>query len=196
MNKLNGFYNEEQLKEIGLKSFGKNVLISEKASLYDAKNIEIGDNVRIDDFCLLVGNVTIGSYVHIAPYASIHGSGGGQVILKDFTALASGSAIYAASDDFNGGNLTNSMIPVEFLKIKKSNIVMEKHSIVGMHSVLLPGAYLAEGTVLGTMSLLSKKTKEWNIYFGIPAKRVNERNRGVLEQEHILMSQIKENENG
>ena len=47
------FLNDEQLKDLGLKSYGKNVIISDKASLYNAKNISIGNNVRIDDFCIL-----------------------------------------------------------------------------------------------------------------------------------------------
>ena len=58
------FLNDEQLKDLGLKSYGKNVIISDKASLYNAKNISIGNNVRIDDFCILSagdGGITLKS---------------------------------------------------------------------------------------------------------------------------------------
>ena len=41
--------NSEQIKNIGFKTVGKNVLISDRASFYGAENIAIGDNVRIDD---------------------------------------------------------------------------------------------------------------------------------------------------
>ena len=47
---MNSFYSKEELKELGLKKYGTNVLISRKASLYDVINITLGDNVRIDDF--------------------------------------------------------------------------------------------------------------------------------------------------
>ena len=65
------FYNEEELKEIGLKVYGKNVLISRNATIYGADKISIGDNVRIDDFCILSGNISLGSYIHIAA-AKLH----------------------------------------------------------------------------------------------------------------------------
>lgn len=48
-----GFYSREQLEKIGFKSLGKNVLISDKSSIYSPENISIGNNVRIDDFCIL-----------------------------------------------------------------------------------------------------------------------------------------------
>ena len=47
------FYTQEQLHQFNFKSFGKNVLISDKACIYNSQNIEIGNNVRIG------GNVVI-----------------------------------------------------------------------------------------------------------------------------------------
>ncbi|PSU67593.1 hypothetical protein CTM67_20550, partial [Photobacterium phosphoreum] len=63
------FYSYEELKKIGFSSFGDNVLISKKASIYGASKIDIGNNVRIDDFCVLScsnGKFNIGNYIHIA----------------------------------------------------------------------------------------------------------------------------------
>jgi galactoside O-acetyltransferase len=60
------FYDESELKELGLKSFGRNVLISRKCSIYGGENMAFGNNVRIDDFCILSGEITIGNYCHIA----------------------------------------------------------------------------------------------------------------------------------
>ena len=48
-----GFYTREQLEKIGFKSIGENVLISDKTSIYSPQNISIGNNVRIDDYCVL-----------------------------------------------------------------------------------------------------------------------------------------------
>ena len=47
------FLSPSALAEIGFAAVGKNVLISDKASIYGAERIEIGNNVRIDDFCIL-----------------------------------------------------------------------------------------------------------------------------------------------
>ena len=60
---------EEQIKKIGLKFAGKNVKISNKASIWNAANISVGDNSRIDDFCVLSageGGIEIGKNVHVA----------------------------------------------------------------------------------------------------------------------------------
>ena len=62
---MNSFYSDEELKKIRFKSLGENVLISKKASIYSPEKIIIGNNVRIDDFCILSGNIQIGNHVHI-----------------------------------------------------------------------------------------------------------------------------------
>ena len=80
------FYNQEELTALGFKAVGKNVLISRKTSIYGAQHISIGDNVRIDDFSLLSGQITIGSYVHIAAYVGLFGGGG--IVLDDFVGLS------------------------------------------------------------------------------------------------------------
>ncbi|MCB6803967.1 hypothetical protein LI178_31950, partial [Enterocloster bolteae] len=53
------------LKAIGFLKYGKNVLVSRKASIYNPEQMVLGDNIRIDDFCILSGNIKLGSYIHI-----------------------------------------------------------------------------------------------------------------------------------
>lgn len=185
--KVTGYYSSQELSEFGLKAIGDNVLISRKASIYMPLLITIGHDVRIDDFCFVIGNVTLGNYIHLAPYASIHGTGEGSVTLKDFTAISGYSTIYAGSDDYSGAYLTNPMIDDAYKNGLYSDIVLEKHSIIGLHCVLLPRAYLAEGCALGAMSLLAKKTEPWGIYVGSPAKRLKDRKRDLLELEREFL---------
>lgn len=192
---MTGFYLNEELREMGFKSIGKNVLLSRRASVYLPERISIGDNVRIDDFSFLVGDITIGSFVHIAPYTSIHGTGGGTVTLKDFSGLSSYCTVYSGSDDYSGEVMTNPMVDEEFKKEKYSDIVFEKHSVVGLQSVILPGAYIAEGCALGAMCLLAKSTEPWSIYTGIPAKKVKERSRHILELELQFLSKYQKTSN-
>ena len=98
----NMFYSKEELSNMGFKSLGENVLISDKASIYGIKNIEIGSNVRIDDFCIISageGGIKIGNYVHIACYAHLIGSG--QIIVEDHAQISGKVSIYSSSDDFS-----------------------------------------------------------------------------------------------
>jgi len=62
-----GYLSEEELNCLGFKELGKNVKISSNVSIYDASSISIGDFSRVDDFCVLSGNIEIGRYCHITP---------------------------------------------------------------------------------------------------------------------------------
>jgi len=65
---MTSYYSKIELSQIGFKSLGDNVLISKKTSFYGISRICIGNNVRIDDFCVLsagIGGIFIGNYVHI-----------------------------------------------------------------------------------------------------------------------------------
>lgn len=49
------FLTEEQVRSIGFISVGSNLKISDKASFHDPYKIEIGDDSRIDGFCIISG---------------------------------------------------------------------------------------------------------------------------------------------
>ena len=54
-----GYYTKKQLEKIGFKSLGVDVKISDRASIYNANKIEIGDYSRIEDFCTLAYGVMV-----------------------------------------------------------------------------------------------------------------------------------------
>lgn len=83
---MTSFYSEEELKSLGLKSYGKNVLISRKVSIYGAENISIGNNVRIDDYCILSGEIIMGSNIHISAYVALYGAKG--IEMQDYTGIS------------------------------------------------------------------------------------------------------------
>ena len=183
---MNSFYSEEELKEIGFKSIGNNVLFSRKCCIYGAQNISIGNNVRIDDFCILSGKIEIGNHVHIAAGVMLFGGDYG-IILEDFVGISSRCAVYAASDDYSGQALTNPTVPDEFRNVIGGTVVFKKHSIVGSGCTVLPNVIVGEGTSIGSMSLVNKSLDDWGIYIGIPCKRIKERSKHVLELEKDLL---------
>ena len=96
-----GYLTRDALEAMGFASLGKDVQISEKASIYGASRISIGDRSRIDDFCVLsagAGGVEIGRHVHVAVFASLMGAG--RIALGDFSGLSSRVAIYSSNDDY------------------------------------------------------------------------------------------------
>ncbi|MCM1083262.1 MAG: acyltransferase [Clostridium sp.] len=184
------FYSEEELQEIGLCTYGKNVLISRNAMIYGADKISIGDNVRIDDFCILSGNISLGSHIHIAAYCGLFGGEAG-IIMEDFTTLSSRCAVYGVSDDYSGGSLTNPMLPDKFRNVTEGTVTIKKHSIIGTGSTILPDVTVGEGCSVGSMSLVNKSIEAWGIYAGIPCKRMKERKKDLLALEKEFLKEEK-----
>lgn len=176
------FMQRDQLEAMGFKGLGRNVLISDKASIYSPELIEVGDYSRIDDFCVISGRVVIGRNVHIAVFCNVAGGEKG-VVFEDFSGLAYGCHVFTQSDDYSGASLTNPTVPDKYKREVKEAIVVGRHSIVGTGSLIFPGVVLAEGTSVGALSMVTKSTLEWSVYFGSPAKRIKERRRDLLALE-------------
>lgn len=182
-----GFYKREELEKIGFKSLGENVLISDKCSIYSPEKIEIGNNVRIDDFCILSGDIKIGNYIHIAAFGAYYGGGGIEIF--DFSTTSSRVTVYSQSDDYTGETMTSPMVPEKYKKINYGKVIIKKHSIVGASSIILPGVILEEGTAVGANSVITKSTQEWSIYVGSPAKKIKDRKKDLLELERQFLEE-------
>ncbi len=176
------YYTEKQLQKLGFKYIGKNLKISNKASIYNCDQIEIGDNSRIDDFCVISGKIKIGRNVHITPTCLVAGGEKG-IIFEDFTTIAYGVQIFTQSDDYSGKTMCNSTVPKKFKEEIFKEVILKKHSIVGAGSIIMPGVILEEGTSVGAMSLVLKSTEPWGIYVGNPVKRLKDRKKDLLELE-------------
>ncbi|MHA3737416.1 acyltransferase [Pseudomonas sp. Eth.TT006] len=184
------YLNAAQLKIMGFKRLGKDVKISDKASIYNPELIELGDYTRIDDFCVVSGRVIFGKYNHITPMCLVAGGELG-IEFSDFCTLAYGVKIFSQSDDYSGATLTNSLIPKKFKNEKFAKVVLERHVIVGAGAVVMPGVTIREGCSVGAMALLTKSTESWGIYTGIPAVRVKERKRDLLDLEQQFLDESK-----
>ena len=165
---MDSFYSQEELKNIGFQTFGRNVLISRKASVYGAEQISLGNNVRVDDFCILSGKIEIGNYVHIAAYSALYGGEKG-IFIADFANLSSRVSVYSISDDYSG----------------------EKHVIIGSASVVLPGTFLQEGSAFGSFSFITQNSEPWSINVGIPAHKIKNREQNILVLERKMMEAVK-----
>lgn len=185
---MNSFLSREELENVGFGSIGNDVYISRHSSIYSAKNIHIGNHVRIDDFCILSGNIEIGDYVHIAAGVYLF-AGDSCIVLEKFVGISSQSSVYAVSDDYVGGYLTNPMIPDKFRKLNRGEVILEKHVVIGTHSVILPSVRIGCGASVGAMSLVVKDVESWGVNIGIPCREIRKREKnGILQKELELLS--------
>jgi acetyltransferase-like isoleucine patch superfamily enzyme len=176
------FLTKNQIKRIGFKSIGYDFLISCKTSIYHPETIEIGSNLRIDDFCVLSAGkrgIKIVNNIHIAPFSLLIGSG--KIILSDFCNISSRVAIYSSSVDYSGHFLTNSKVPEKYKNIKVQDVFLGRHVIIGSRSVILPGIILNERVGVGAMSLISKSCDAFGIYAGCPEKKIKDHSKNLLK---------------
>ena len=175
---INSFYSENELATIGFKSYGKNVLISRKASIYFPELISVGNFVRIDDFCILSGEISLGSYIHISAYSALYGKFG--IEMEDFSGLSTRCTVFSASDDFGGEFLIGPMVPSEFVNVTGGKVIIKRFVQIGAGTVVLPNIIIKEGVAIGALSFVRKNLDEWNIYAGNPLKLIKPRQRKLL----------------
>ena len=134
------FLTETQLQTIGFSSVGESVLISDRASIYGAGRIRIGDHVRIDDYSILSAGaegISLGNYIHISCYASLIGKA--AISIGDFSALSVRASIFSSNDDYSGNYMTNPTVPTEFTNVEHRPVEIRRHCTIGAGAIILPG---------------------------------------------------------
>lgn len=129
--------------------------------------ISIGDNVRIDDFCILSGRIEIGNNIHIAAYSALYGGKDG-IYINDYANLSSRVSVYSVSDDYSGETMTNPTIPDKYKNVESAPDIIDRHVIIGSTSVVMPGVTLREGSAFGCLliEILNLGVLMWGFRLG------------------------------
>lgn len=178
-----GYVVDNDLAGFGFAALGCSVSVHETANIVFPENITIGSRVRIDPFVTIIASkpVVIGSNVHIGAYSYI--SAAERVMLSDFSGLSQGVKIYTASDDYVGRGLTNPTVPEKYTCVKKGEVSLGRHVIIGAGSIVLPGVTIGEGGAVGALSLVKQSLASWGVYSGNPAVHVGRRSQKLLAKE-------------
>lgn len=158
---------------------GNKSVVSDKAKIVFPENLLIGNNCRIDDNCLIIckEKVVIGNFVHIGPNSIIRAHQ--KISIGDYSLISSFADIYTEINYLNDGSFSHPLYKKKNSKNKplSDKLKIGKFSQIGSHSVILPGAYIGEGVIVGALTLINFKTKNWSIYHGNPAKYLGKRER-------------------
>jgi len=185
------FLSEDAIAALGFARVGRDVKISDRASIYHPERISIGDYVRIDDFCLLSageGGIEFGSYVHVACYSSLIGRE--QIVLRDFAGLSGRVSVYSSSEEYSGACLTNPTVPDAYRKPIHGRVLLERHVIVGAGSVILPGVTLGLAASVGALTLVARDLEAFGMYLGVPARKIGTRKQDLLQLETRLRATL------
>lgn len=160
-------------------SIGEDVLILEPAVIRRPELIRLGDRIAIDSFFYCSCGLCMGSWVHVGTHCSFIGGKDTTVNVGDFAAIAGGTKLVCATEDFSKGTGIGSLlVPDEFRgAVTKGDINVGAHAMLGTNVVVHPGITIGEGAVAGSGSVVTKDLKPWTIYVGVPAKPVRTRPR-------------------
>ena len=108
--------------------------------------------------------IELGSHVFINRNATLDGRKGLDV--RDNVDIGEFSSIWSLQHDYNDENHAT----------VGGKTVIEDHSWIAPHSIVLPGITIRRGTVVGTQSVVTKDTPPMSVVAGIPAKKIADRN--------------------
>ncbi|MGI0484479.1 acyltransferase [Pantanalinema rosaneae CENA516] len=165
-----------------LRSVGEDVYISSNVEIRRPHLVSVGSHIAIDSGFYITTQAQLEDYIHIAPYVTVIGGVNGLLKMGNFTNISVGGKIICGSDEFLGAGLVTAPgIPDEFRDtLVVEPVVFEDFANVGANVVIMPGVTLAEGSVVGACSLVTKTTEPWTIYIGTPAKPVKARSKDKM----------------
>jgi dTDP-4-amino-4,6-dideoxy-D-glucose acyltransferase len=181
------FLARDALERLGFAKLGENVLIHCTVVIVDCGKISLGSHVRIDPYVIISnrGGVEFGNNIHIGGH-----TGHGAIQFGDFANISHFVGIYTSNEDLSGRTLSHPTVPGGDKSVRIASISFGRHCAVGAGSLVFPGARFGEGSVLGAMSRVGRPLKPWTTYAGIPARRIRERQQGVLaDQQELLAAQ-------
>lgn len=141
------------------------------------KRLTTGVGCRLDAFpsepkvVLHVGNdVQINDYVHIGAIDSI--------TIKDRVLIASKVFITDHNHGSYGGDTihTSPLIPPIDRALSSSAVIIEEDVWIGEFVSILPGVTIGKGSIIGTMSVVTKDIPPFSIALGSPAKVIKQFN--------------------
>jgi acetyltransferase-like isoleucine patch superfamily enzyme len=174
------FLGRAKLESLGIRCGGDDIRVHTSVVIIAPEQLRLGNHVRVDPFSLLsaTGEISLGNHVHIGSHCTLIGWSGIRV--EDFAGISHGSRLFSATDDFGGSCLTGPTVPEDLRQVRAGPIHLRKHAVIGSGAVVLPGATLGEGAILGALSLLRGDLPAWQIWSGVPARYLRDRQRDLL----------------
>lgn len=182
------FLSEDALRAMGFAEIGRNVQISDKAAIYGAEEMRLGHNSRIDDFCVISGNVEMGRNAHFSPFCLVNGGTAG-VVVGEFTGLSYGVKVFAHTDDFSGEAMIGPTVPKLYTRVRAVPVDIGRHVVIGAGSIVGSGVTIGDGAAIGAATLVLHSLEGWAIYVGTPARKLSDRKRDLLQLEQEYLAQ-------
>jgi len=125
------------------KSVGNNVIVLEDV-LFDAIHLmTFGNNVSINPYCYIAGEISFGNNIAVANHTSMH------------------SANHTYSDI---------KVPIKYLPIENSPIIIDDDVWIGAGCRILSGVHIGNRSIVAAGAVVNKDVPTHTIVGGVPAK--------------------------
>jgi acetyltransferase-like isoleucine patch superfamily enzyme len=166
-----------------LRSCGDDVRIDDLVQITRPELVDIGNHVAIDMGFYCSVEMRIGDYVHISPHVTVVGGKDGLLEIDSFITISSGCRLVCNGETFSGEGLVGPFIPREYRDtLKCAPIRMRRFSGIASSVVVFAGCEIAEGSVVGAGSVLTRSTEPWTIYAGVPARPIKKRRSDKMKE--------------
>ena len=183
------YYSQGELYDAGFSHVGERVRISKKCSLYSVSGA-IGDDTRIDDFCILKGAFEIGSKVHICSHSSLSAVGG-VITIEALAGIGVNNIFYTTSDDLLVSALCGPLVARENTATKSGDIFIGRGAALGGRVTVFPSVQIGEFTAVGVGGVVTANLSPSSLY-----ATINGRLRRVAARNHEQLARLAELELG
>ncbi len=152
------FYSTDELRLMGAKHVGNNCQISRLVTFYEFRG-SFGDSVRIDDWCVIKGDVSFLDYVHISSFSVVSGVRA-PVVIRQFVGIGSHLNILAGTDDYRANTLGNPTTRNELETMIAGPIDIGIGSVIGAHCLILPNVTIGDGASIGAGCIINFNVPE------------------------------------
>lgn len=182
---------------------GRGVVFGRNLTIRNAKKIQLGDNVIIDDDCVIDGrgageeHVIIGNRVILGRGVMLQAKIG-PVHIGDDSDIGSSSVVHAQGGTYigkevvlgGGAKISGGVFQIDLdtkadqcseqaeraqTRWTNGPIRIDDRCLIGMGSYFLDGVHVGEGCVVGAASLVTKSMPAFSVVAGHPAKVLRER---------------------
>jgi acetyltransferase-like isoleucine patch superfamily enzyme len=163
-----------EIKNPGKIFLGKGAVLERHSRLYangENAQIKIGEYTTIYPYVLLKtngGKIEIGKGCSVNDYSILYGYGG--ITIGDDVHIAGHTVIIASEHDYN--KLGNSSFSQDILA---KGVKIESHVWIGANAVILDGATIGRGSVIGAGAVVTKDIPPDSIAVGVPARVIKKR---------------------
>jgi acetyltransferase-like isoleucine patch superfamily enzyme len=174
-----------------VKHCGEGVKINDLVKMVRVEEIEIGAHTRLCDSVFLLGPLKIGERCDIQPGVVFWG--GGTCEVGDRVSIGANTVILTGEYEMQG--LEGPLFMVDFAEPHQATYAgvsvpitrIGSDAYIGCNGSIRRGVQIGEGAVIGMGAVVNKDIPAWEVWAGVPARKIGERPRRITAPPEVVV---------